>query len=105
MQWGDVRWYRFKKPDKQRPVIILTRNSAIEFLGEVTVAPVTSIIRDMPTEVVLSTKDGMPRSCAVNLDHLQTVSRGKIGARLTTLKPERMEAIRKALLFALGFNR
>jgi mRNA interferase MazF len=59
MKRGEVRWYKFKKPDKKRPVVILTRNSAIEFLGEVTVAPITSTIRDIPSEVLLSSEDGM----------------------------------------------
>jgi mRNA interferase MazF len=83
--------------------VILTRDSAIEFLGEVTVAPVTSTIRDIPTEVPLGRADGMPRDCAVNLDHIQTVSRGRIGGRITALPPEKMEALRAALQFALGF--
>ncbi len=43
---GDVRWYRFAQPDKRRPVLVLTRDSIIEYLGEVTVAPITSTIRD-----------------------------------------------------------
>ena len=77
MQRGDVRWYQFSHPDKKRPVVILTRSSAIEFLGEVTVAPITSTIRDIPSEVVLTVEDGLPHDCAVNLDHIQTVSRGK----------------------------
>ena len=64
MKRGEVRWYRFPRPDKNRPVVILTRDSAFEFLGEVTVAPITSTIRDIPTEVLLSKEDGMPRDCA-----------------------------------------
>ncbi|HEV8721833.1 MAG TPA: type II toxin-antitoxin system PemK/MazF family toxin [Candidatus Binatia bacterium] len=68
---------RISRPDKKRPVLILTRDSASEFLGEVTVAPVTTTIRDIPSEVLLTKADGMPRDCAVNLDHLQTVSKGK----------------------------
>ena len=62
---GEVRWYRFSRPDKKRPVLILTRDSALEFLGEVTVAPVTSTIRDIPTEVVLRAEDGMPHECVL----------------------------------------
>ena len=85
------------------PVLILTRDSALEFLGEVTVAPITSIVRDIPSEVVLTAADGMPRDCAVNLDHIQTVARGKIGAVITTLKAEKMTRVRSSLLFALGF--
>ena len=76
MRRGDVRWYKFRRPDKKRPVVVLTRDSALDFLGEVTVAPITSTIREIPTEVILGSADGMPRDCAVNLDHIQTVSRG-----------------------------
>jgi len=104
MQRGEVRWYRFRNPDKKRPVVVLTRASALEFLNEVTVAPVTSRIRDIPTEVVLGVDDGMLRDCAVNLDHVQTVSRGKLGGLVTSLSDARLEEVREALLFALGFD-
>jgi mRNA interferase MazF len=103
MRHGEVRWYRFAKPDKRRPVLILTRDSALEFLGEVTVAPVTSTVRDIPSEVALTGADGLPRDCAVNLDHIQTVSRSRIGSVITTLSSSRMAEVRLALLFALGF--
>jgi mRNA interferase MazF len=103
MKRGEVRWYKFSKPDKRRPVVILTRNSAIEFLGELTIAPVTSTIRDIPSEVFLTEEDGMPKNCAVNLDHIQTVSKAKIGSLITTLNPARMSELWSAALFALGF--
>ena len=75
-----MRWYRFSKPDKKRPVVILTWDSALEFLGEVTVAPVTSKIRDIPSEVLLGIQDGMSKDCTENLDHIQTVSRAKVSS-------------------------
>lgn len=103
MRRGEIRWYTFARPDKRRPVLVLTRDSALEFLGEVTVAPITTTIRDIPSEVALSTADGMPRPCAVNLDHVQTVSPAKVGALVTTLGSLRMAEVRTALLFALGF--
>ena len=103
MKRGEVRWYRFSKPDKKRPVVILTRDSALEFLGEVTVAPVTSTIRDIPSEVLLTQSDGMSKDCAVNLDHIQTVARAKIGPLITTLHARKMSEVRSACLFALGF--
>ena len=103
MKRGEVRWYRFSSPDKRRPVVILTRDSILEYLAEVTVAPVTSTVRDIPSEVALTKEDGMPRECAINLDHVQTVSRNKIGSLITTLRPERMTELRSAMLFALGF--
>ena len=103
MRRGEVRWYKFSRPDKRRPVVILTRGSALEFLSEVTIAPVTSTIRNIPSEVVLTPSDGMARACTVNLDHIQTVSRAKIGGLITTLEKEKMVEIRSSLLFALGF--
>jgi mRNA interferase MazF len=103
MQRGEIRWYVFSRPDKKRPVLILTRDSALAFLGVVTVAPITSTIRDIPSEVLLTRADGLPKDCAVNLDHLQTVSKGKIGSLITTLSARKMQEIRPGLLFALGF--
>lgn len=103
MTRGEVRWHRFARPDKKRPVLILTRDAALEYLGDVTVAPITSTIRDIPTEVVLSLTDGMPHECVVNLDHVQTVPKGRIGSLLTRLPAARMAEVRQALLFALGF--
>ena len=66
-------------------------------------APITSTIRNIPTEVLLGPTDGMPRDCAVNLDHVQTVAKVRVGALITTLTPARMREIRSALLFALGW--
>src|SRR5262245_33348842 len=104
MRRGEIRWYTFARPDKTRPVLILTRDSALEFLGEVTIAPITSTIRDIPSEVLLTPDDGMPRSCAINLDHVQTVARGKLGALITTLGRQRLREVKGALDFALGFG-
>ena len=100
---GEVRWYRFSRPDKRRPVVILTRDSILEYLGETTIAPITRTVRDIPSEVPLGPDDGLPEPCAVSLDHVQTVARGRLGALITTLPSRRMAKIRDALLFALGF--
>src|SRR5687767_7771628 len=102
MRRGEIRWYRFQQPDKQRPVLILTRDSALAFLGDVTIAPITSNIRDIPSEVALDTIDGVPRPCAVNLDHIQTVTKTRLGAVIATLSADRMREVQEALLFALG---
>ncbi len=104
MKRGDVRWYKFKTPDKKHPVVILTRDSILKYLGEVTVAPITTTIRDIPSEIFLSKINGLHRECAINLDHIQTVSKGKLGSLITTLPSNKMADIRDALLFALGFD-
>lgn len=101
MRRGEVRWYTFKRPNKRRPVLILTRDSILEYLGEVTVAPVTTTVRDIPTEVLLSREDGMPQDCAINCDHIQTVSRSKVGSLITVVTYSKMAQVRKAICFAL----
>jgi len=100
---GEIRWYRFALPDKRRPVLVLTRESVLAYLGEVTVAPITRTVRGLPSEVPLTTADGMPTDCAINCDHLQTVSKHQLGPLIATLGRERLDEVRAAVLFALGF--
>lgn len=102
MKRGEIRWYKFQRPDKRRPVLLLTRDSALEYLGEVTVAPITGTVRGIPTEVRLSKAEGLPHTCAINFDHLQTVSKGRLGPVLAVLAPERWPEVRSAVSFALG---
>ena len=104
MNRGDVCWYTFKAPDKRRPVLILTRDSAIGVLHSVTVAPITSTIRSIPTEVILTEADGLPNTCAANFDNLQTVPKINIGARLARLTSRKMKEAAAAISFALGVD-
>ncbi len=99
---GDVRLYGFTAPDKPRPVLVLTRDSAIGYLATVTIAPITSAIRGVPSEVVLTEEDGMKAPCAVNLHNAVTVAQNKLGKRVTQLSSARMSRICSALQFALG---
>ena len=101
MKHGEIRWYKFVTPGKKRPVLILTRDSVLEYLDEITVAPITSTVRNIPSEVFVSKMDGMPRDCAVNCDHLQTVSKGKIGSLITSLSSTKMVDVGRAIRFAL----
>jgi mRNA interferase MazF len=99
---GDVRLYNFAPPDKNRPVVILTRDSALAYLATVTVAPITSTIRGVPSEVVLNEEDGMKAPCAVNLHNPVTVSQDRLGKRVAQLSALRMQQICAALRFSLG---
>jgi mRNA interferase MazF len=105
MRRGDIRWYKFSPPDKKQPVLLLTRDAILEYLGEVTVAPITSTIRDIPSEVRLFKEDGMLQDCAINCDHLQTVSKNQMGALITTMSPAKMRDVSNAIDFALGLGR
>jgi mRNA interferase MazF len=102
LERGEIRLYRFDRPDKERPVLVLTRSSAITYLSRVTVAPITSTIRGVPSEVPLGIEEGMKLACAVNLHNLVTVRQDAIGRRLGQLSPGRMREVCAALAFALG---
>jgi mRNA interferase MazF len=102
---GDVYWRTFRAPDKRRPVLVLTRDSAISFLTGVTVAPITSTIRGIPFEVVLTPdQDAMFTECAVSADNIQTIKKAELGDFITHLSLERMREVRAAIEFALGFD-
>lgn len=99
---GDVRLYQFAPPDKRRPVVVLTRDTAIGYLSSVTVAPITSTIRGVPSEVLLGEEDGMKAPCAVNLHNAITVSQQRLGRRVARLDSQRMSEICAALRFSVG---
>jgi mRNA interferase MazF len=99
---GDVRLYRFAPPDKERPVVILTRDSAVAYLSTATVAPITSTIRGVPSEVVLDESDGMKKPCAVNLHNMVTVSQQRLGKRVARLSSGRLAEICAAARFSMG---
>jgi mRNA interferase MazF len=102
LERGEIRLVRFPSPDKPRPVLVLTRDSAIAYLSRVTIAPITSSIRGVPSEVVVGAEDGLKQPCAVNLHNVLTVPRDRIGRRLARLGETRMRDVCRALGFALG---
>ena len=83
-------------------MLVLTRSSAIDYLSRVTVAPITSTIRGVPSEVALGPEDGMKQPCAVNLHNVMTVNQANLGRRVAELSPLRMRQVCSALAFALG---
>lgn len=99
---GGIRLYTFPPPDKARPVLVLTRDSAIRYLSRVTIAPITSTIRGVPSEVVIGPEDGVKQPCAVNLHNVITVANAAIGRRVAHLGEERMREVCSALAFVLG---
>lgn len=94
----------FSSPDKRRPVLILTRSSAIPYLTGITVAAITSSIRGNLSEVVLTPEDdGVLVDSVVTLDNVQTVQKSNLTSYLTTLSSERMREVRRAMEFAFDF--
>jgi mRNA interferase MazF len=99
---GDIRMFRFAPPDKQRPVVVLTRDSIVDRLARVTVAPVTSTIRGIASEVALGTEDGLKQPCAINLHNIVTVPKEGLGRRVAQVNEQRLDQICSAIAFALG---
>jgi mRNA interferase MazF len=102
MKRGEIRWYTFLPPDKKRPVLILKRDSVLEYLGEATIVPITTTARNIPSEGYLSRADGVPQDWALNCDHLQTVSKKKIGQLIKSLPQSKMMDVGLAIRFALN---
>ena len=96
--------FRFAPPDKQRPVLLLTRSDMIPVLNSVTVAPLTRTIRGVPSETVVGVESGLKTTSAVNLHHLITVPKAGLHRFVGSVSPPVLERVRAAFLFALGFG-
>lgn len=94
--------YEFRRPDKVRPVVVLSRADAIAVLHTVMVAPVTSTVRGIPSEVVIGVDEGLKHPSAINLDHVQTVEQSRLIRPLGRLRPAALQAVCDALAIALG---
>jgi mRNA interferase MazF len=104
MKRGEIWWAELEPPAGRRPVLLLSRNEAYSVRELVTVAPVTSRVRHIPTEVPLRVEDGLPKPCVVNLDTITTIAKASLRDRLTTLSRDKQTAVEVALHFALGME-
>ena len=99
---GEIRLYTFESPDKKRPVLVLTRDTALDYLSRVTVAPITSSIRGVPSEMILDQADGMKSPSAANFHNIMTVPKEKLGKRIGQLSPQRLQELCRSLRYSLG---
>jgi mRNA interferase MazF len=99
---GEIWTYEFRRPDKRRPVLVLSRPEAIAVLHTVMVAPITSTIRGLPSEVVVGMAEGLKHDSAVNLDHIQTVERTRLSRYIGHLSGEKMRVVCRAIAAATG---
>jgi len=104
MRRGEVWWAELPAPTGRRPVVLLSRNEAYSVRELVTIAPVTTRIRNIPTEVLLSKEDGLPRICVANLDTITTIPKRALTQRVSTLSPTKVSVIEASLRFALGLS-
>lgn len=104
MKRGEVWWADLPAPAGRRPVLILTREAAIPVRTAVTVASVTRTVYDIPVEVPLVQRDGMPTTCVVNCDNLLTIPKTVLKERICTLSYAKMQAVEQAVKFALDLK-
>lgn len=104
MKRGEIWWAELGQPAGRRPVLLLSRNEAYVTRELVTIAPVTTRIRDIQSEVSLGLEDGLPKQCVVNLDTITTIAKASLSERLTILGHEKIRDVEKALKFALGME-
>jgi len=94
--------YQFKAPDERRPVLVLTRQHVIELLNWVMVAPVTSTIHGLPSEVLVGIDEGLKAASAINLDNVQSVEKSRLRRYVGSLDRTQMQAVCRALAIAAG---
>ena len=99
---GEIWMHTFASPDKRRPVVILSRQRVIGLLRTVIVAPITSSIRGIPSEVPVGIQEGLKHPSAVNLDHVQTIDRQQLKHFVGSLSDEKMALVCRALAIATG---
>lgn len=104
MRRGEVWWAELPLPAGKRPVVLLSRNEAYAIRELITVAPVTTRIRQIPTEVPLGSEEGLPKPCVANLDTITTIPKASLTERMSTLPPVKMSEVERALRFALGLR-
>ncbi|MDH3499642.1 MAG: type II toxin-antitoxin system PemK/MazF family toxin [Acidimicrobiia bacterium] len=95
-------WWADVPGDKRRPVLIVTRERFIPRLAALVVAPLTTTVRSIPTEVVLDPADGLAQACAANFDNVFTLSKKRFVEHITTLSDERLADVCGAYRFATG---
>ena len=105
MRRGEIWWAELEPPAGRRPVVLLSRDEAYNVRLLVIVAPVTTRIRHIPSEVPLGIDDGMPQDCVANLDTITTIPKDCLQSRLTVLSTKRLKEVGAAIHFALGLER
>ena len=104
MRRGEIWWAELEPPAGRRPVVLLSRDEAYNVRSLVIVAPVTTRIRHIPSEVPLGIDDGMPQDCVANLDTITTIPKDCLQSRLTILRTKKLKEVEAAIRFALGME-
>ena len=86
--------------DKARPVVLLTREQVVPYLARLTVAPITSTVRGLSTEVAVGAANGLADESVVSLDNVATIDRAALGPVIGYLMPDQEAALARAIVAA-----
>lgn len=100
----EIRWFRFKHPLKRRPVLILGLPGLLPSLSQVPVIPISSQIRGLDWEVLLTPADGLPSNCVLKPEWITCVDKTEIGPFIAKLSTDRVPEVRNALIKVLGLE-
>jgi len=104
MRRGEVWWAEQPEPIGRRPVLLLSRDEAYGVRNAVTVAQITTTVRDIPVEVFLTEKDGVQKKCVINLDTITAIRKGILLERICLLGAKKIEQVDEAIKFALSLE-
>lgn len=104
MRRGEVWWAEQPEPIGRRPVLLVSRDEAYDVRNAVTIAQITTTIRNIPVEVPLDERDGLPQKCVVNLDTITTIRKAILTKRICSLRAEKIEQVNIAIKFALALE-
>lgn len=90
--------------DKTRPVLVLTRELVRPHLNTVTVAPITTTVRGLSTEVALDTTNGLERTCVVACDHITTIPASALGPQIGRLLDAQESLLSQAIHAAFDLD-
>ncbi len=103
MKQYEIWWARLPDPVGRRPVLLLSRNAAYDYLIRVIVVEVTSTVRGIAVEVPLGRREGLRNKCVANLDNVHVIPKGSLERRIGALSPTRSGQVKRALGYALGW--
>lgn len=104
MRQFEIWWANLPAPARRRPVLLLSRNDAYQYLSKFIAAEITTTIRNIPVEVKLGRREGLPSPCVANLDNIRTIARQRLDSRAGALTPSRHREVKRALGYALGWD-
>jgi transcriptional modulator of mazE/toxin, mazF len=99
-----VREVCLARLDKTRPVVVLTRAAAREAMTKVTVAPITSTVKGLSSEVPVGPVEGLDHTCAISLDNVLTIPSSRLGRTLGLLSPAQEKALARAIVLAYDLD-